>query len=278
MATNSLITFQDTINQLATPKRSDPAAPVNRGIAKSKKAPKTPSASYTADPLAGTTSPVLGGGGSFGLPSGVTPTGSTSASTDMRVRVGFMPESSEEYSGILAPLKDTQGLMFPYTPSISVSQDVDYAAMQMVHSNTDYYSFARSPNASISITGKFTVQNQAEGIYALAAIHFCRSVSKMYFGQKDGKDAGTPPPILHLNGYGTYMFNKVRVFMRTHSYSYDENMDTVPISTSSGTARLPVMFTLQISLTTQPTPRMMREDFSLKDYRSGELLNRGGFF
>jgi hypothetical protein len=191
----------------------------------------------------------------------------------------------------MAPLKDTQGLMFPYTPTIQISQEVDYGNMQMTHSNTNYYYYSRTPNAAINITGKFTVQNQTEGAYAIAAIQFLRSVSKMNFGQADA-NAGLPPPILTLTGYGDYMFKSVRVFVKTHSYNYDENMDTVKVnlsssgttnattgSGSSGTVRLPAMFSLSVSLITQPTVNMMRKTFSLEDYRSGKLSSDGkGFF
>jgi hypothetical protein len=218
---------------------------------------------------------------------------STSASDD-RVRIAYLPNytgGGEAYPGIMAPLKQTQGLMFPYTPSIQVSQEVDYGNMQMTHSNTNYYYYSRSPNAQINITGKFTVQNQTEGAYAIAAIQFLRSVSKMNFGQAD-KNAGLPPPILTLTGYGDYMFKSIRVFVKTHSYNYDENMDTVKVNLSSsgttntttgggasGSVRLPAMFTLTVSLITQPTVKMMRKDFSLEDYRSGKLLSDGkGFF
>lgn len=219
---------------------------------------------------------------------------STGAAVDDRVRIshlaGYNPggggatggvaggaaSGGGPYTGIQAPLKETGGLMFPYTPSIQISQDVDYGVMQMVHSNTDYHYFNRSPNASVNITGKFTVQNQYEGRYAIACLQFLRTVSKMNFGQKD-QFAGLPPPILALSGHGTYMFNKVRVFVKTHSYNYDENMDIVDVKLDSGNVKLPAMFTLSVSLTTQPTPNMMRTEFTLEEYRSGALLAKGGW-
>jgi hypothetical protein len=225
----------------------------------------------------------------------VTPSASsTGSATDDRVRIAYLANYSPTggaYPGIMAPLKDTQGLMFPYTPTIQISQEVDYGNMQMTHSNTNYYYYSRSPNAQINITGKFSVQNQTEGAYAIAAIQFLRSVSKMNFGQADA-NAGLPPPILTLTGYGDYMFKSVRVFVKTHSYNYDENMDTVKVNLSSsgttnattgagssGTVRLPALFSLSVSLITQPTVNMMRKNFSLDDYRSGKLSSDGkGFF
>lgn len=206
-----------------------------------------------------------------------TPTASlTQSQGDYRLRLAHLSGYQNPYPGIMAPLSGTRGLLFPYTPTISVSQDVDYANMQMTHSNTDYYSFSRSPNTTISITAKFSVQNQTEGKYVTGALMFLKSVSKMNFGQNDA-NKGLPPPILTLNGYGTYNFNMVRVFLKQHSFSYEENMDLVRVTVGSGYMMLPPLFTVTLSLTAQQTPRAMRQDFTLDAYRDGSLLAKGGY-
>jgi hypothetical protein len=174
-------------------------------------------------------------------------------------------------SNILNPLYATNGLMFPYSPQITVSQDVNYQDISMVHTNSDFLSYQKTPSVSISITGKFSCQTQAEGAYSLACIHYLRTVSKMYFGQTD-KNAGLPPPILLLNGYGTFMFNNLRVILKSHNYTYNEQMDTVLISTAGGTARLPALFDLSLTLVVQQTPRSQRQDFNLDAFRTGALL------
>jgi hypothetical protein len=201
------------------------------------------------------------------------------AKEDFRVRLAA--QTRTQYNGeLLSPLLNTGGLLFPYTPTITVSQEVDYANMQMVHSNMDYYSYSRTPNTTISLAGKFTVQNQKEGLYALAAIHFLKTMSKMYFGEKDAGNnlAGLPPPILLLKGYGKYMFNNIRVILKSHNYTFEESAQTVAVNTiSGGIVRLPALFTLSCSLVSQPTTKMMRKDFSLDSFRSGELLKTGGY-
>jgi hypothetical protein len=207
-----------------------------------------------------------------------TPSASLTASqSDFRLRLAHLSGYQNPYPGILAPLADTHGMLFPYTPTIAFSQDVDYANMQMTHSNTDYFSYTRTPNTTINITGKFSVQNQQEGKYATAALHFLRTVSRMNFGQNDA-NAGLPPPILSLTGYGTYNLNGVRVFLKQHSYTYEEGMDLVKVTVGSGYMMLPALFTISLSLTTQMTPRAMRQDFTLDSYRDGSLLaNAKGF-
>lgn len=198
--------------------------------------------------------------------------------SDMRVRLkAQVPDLYGD--GIMAILKETNGLLFPYTPSIQVSQDVNYTEMAMTHANTNYHNYTNTPNVTIGITGKFTVQNQREGRYALAALHFLRTMSKMYFGETDARagKAGLPPPVLLLSGYGTYVFNNIRVILKSHSYSFEDAVDMVPVTLSSGSARLPALFTVTLSLTVQQTPQAMRKSFSLDAFRSGALLEDGGW-
>lgn len=175
---------------------------------------------------------------------------------------------------LLKPLQDIGGILFPYTPSISYNQTVSYQDLQLVHSNTDYPAYTRTPSVTISITGKFTVQSQQEGLYALGCLHFLRVASKSYFGEADAKDgkAGLPPPILVLAGYGSYMFNQLRVVVKSHSYTLDDSADGVVIKSSGGVARLPAMFSLTCELMVVQTPQRMRKQFSFDKFASGALM------
>jgi hypothetical protein len=182
-------------------------------------------------------------------------------------------------NGILTPLKETRGVIFPYSPTISFSQAVNYTDLQLVHSNLDYPSYTRTPTCTLQISGKFTVQNKREGRYALAVIHFLRAVSKSYFGEADaavGK-AGLPPPVLVFSAYGPYIYNRLRCVLKTHSWAYDDATDTVPIAVDGGaTVRLPALFTVSLELMVVQTPYNMRTQFSFDQFASGALLNNQG--
>lgn len=195
---------------------------------------------------------------------------------DCRLRLSYLSTSSMIYDGIVAPLDTTNGLMFPYTPTVTQSHDAEYETMSMTHSNTNYLAYSRTPNVNISITAKFSVQNQNEGLYALAAIHFLKTVTKMYFGETDALEglAGTPPPMLELNGYGTYMFNKIHCILRRFSFAFDENMQMINIVGDNGYVRLPALFTVQLELTCQTTARAQRQDFNFEDFASGFLMEQ----
>lgn len=173
---------------------------------------------------------------------------------------------------LLEPLAQTDGMIFPYTPSIDFNQQVDYSSYDPVHSNQEFYSYVRTKAPVIGVNGKFTVQNTAEAQYAIAAIHFCRTVSKMAFG--NSTNAGTPPPVLLFSAYGDYVFNDINVIMGGFSVTYPEDIDYVKIPNSN--SYLPSVFSISINLLVQNSPAKMRS-FSLDSFRSGNLLKSKGW-
>ena len=54
-------------------------------------------------------------------------------------------------------------LVFPYTPTISYDSQAVYGSVNPVHSNYTQYFYKNSQVGNISVTGKFTVQNEKEG-------------------------------------------------------------------------------------------------------------------
>lgn len=144
------------------------------------------------------------------------------------------PNAADIQSHLLHPLKDHGGILFPYTPTITTDFQASYGEYTPIHSITDFQAYQRTPSPTFTVTTQLTVQNIDEGRYALACIHFARTVTKMYFGSKDPR-GGTPPPILHFSGYGEYMFNKIPVVMT--QYAMDFNADTdyveIPVTTSN---------------------------------------------
>lgn len=173
---------------------------------------------------------------------------------------------------ILAPLSQTNGMIFPYTPNVNIVQGVDYSSYDPVHSNQEFHAYTRTRAPTITISGRFTAQNAAEASYALAAVHFCRVVAKMAFGQS--QFAGTPPPILLLSGYGEFMLNDLPVIMTNFDIILPDDVDYVNVPNS--TTYVPSIFTVSLSLTVQNTPADIRS-FSLEQFRSGLLMKKKGW-
>lgn len=178
----------------------------------------------------------------------------------------------ETDDNILAILHETNGMLFPYTPSITFEQSVEYKTIDLTHANNDINAYTRTPSVNLSIVGKFTVQNQREGLYVLAVMHFLRTVSKMHFGELD-PNAGRPPPILYFQGYGPYMFNGLKCVLKSHNYSLEDTVDYVDVRAKDGTiTRLPSLLTISVNLGVQQTPNAMRKVFDLEKFRTGELM------
>jgi hypothetical protein len=136
--------------------------------------------------------------------------------------------------GLLAPLRETNGMVFPYQPTITYSQDVNYTTIDMVHTNQEFYAYTRTNAVKMTVSGQFTVQNQTEGVYSMACIHFLRTVTKMWFGQ--GARAGTPPPVLLFDAYGTYMFNQLPVIVTNFSIGLTNDVDYVAVDLANTSA------------------------------------------
>lgn len=147
-----------------------------------------------------------------------------------RVRLRPKPQAAGEIygtGGLLAPLRNTNGMVFPYQPTITYQQDVNYTSIDLVHTNQELYAYTRTNALKLTVAGQFSVQNQAEGIYALAAIHFLRTVTKMYFGAT--ANPGTPPPVLLFDAYGQYMFNQLPVIVTSFTIGLPNDVDYVPV-------------------------------------------------
>jgi hypothetical protein len=130
----------------------------------------------------------------------------------------------------MAPLIETNGVIWPYTPSIQVSHVANYSTAVLTHSNYSAHFYNNSDVNDITVSGEFTVQSVEEGQYLMAAIYFLRASTKMFFGQ--GANMGSPPPILFLDGYGSHYFPHVPCVGTnfTHNLSNDVDYLQVPIT------------------------------------------------
>lgn len=157
-------------------------------------------------------------------------------SKDHRVKIRVPPGYFSEYtSGLNSELKKLGAIIFPYTPTISYETKADYTNQNPTHSNFAIYFYKNSSVSPISISGKFTVQNEAEaGIY-LATVHLLRSLTKMKSGGQSGDiDSGAPPPICRLVAYGDFMLNNVPIVINSVKVDLPDNVDYFRLGKVSG--------------------------------------------
>jgi hypothetical protein len=135
--------------------------------------------------------------------------GGDAPSNDWRCRLSLPLWPSFRKSAVLAPLKDAGGLIFPYTPTISMNQQTSYTPIGTTHNNYAFNAYKNSDPGTITITAPMYCEDATQALYWIAALHYLRSASKMFSGN-DPK-AGNPPPIVHFNAYGNYVFKNVPV-------------------------------------------------------------------
>ena len=153
--------------------------------------------------------------------------------TDWRVTLRLAPGATYLYNapnaGLLAPLKVTNGVVFPYTPAITTAYKANYSNYDLTHSNYRGYFYQNSYTDAVTLTAAFTAQSTSDAAYVLAVIHFFRSVTKMFYGQDSQR--GSPPPLVFLSGLGDYQFNNHPCVVSSFNYSLPADVDYI----SSGT-------------------------------------------
>ena len=240
------------------------------------------------------------------------------AKEDWRVRLSLAPDSEYLYNakpdpGILKPLLETDGVIFPYTPSISVNYAANYEQTNIVHSNYKIFQYSGSGVDAVSLSCNFTAQDTYEANYLLAVIHFFRSMTKMFYGQDSNPKNGTPPPLCYMFGMGGYQFAAHPLAIQGFSYTLPDDVDYIKTTSASpagtpkpskytasdnrlagsgvgkgGTGPGPNFSTspgndtvtwvptrIQMSITCVPimSRNSISNRFSLRDYASGKLLN-----
>ena len=149
--------------------------------------------------------------------------------TDWRVTLRLAPNATYLYkaanAGLLAPLKVTNGIIFPYTPAITTTYKANYSTYDLTHSNYRGYFYQNSYTDAITLTATFTAQSTSDAAYGLAVIHFFRSVTKMFYGQDAQR--GSPPPLVFLSGLGDYQFNNHPCLVQSFNYNLPADVDYI---------------------------------------------------
>lgn len=153
-------------------------------------------------------------------------------SVDWRVKLSLAPNANYLYNtpgvgsaGILEPLRTTQGVIFPYTPRIDTIYSANYTQMDLTHNNYRHYYYKGSNVQEVLITADFTAQDTKEAEYMLAVLHFFKSATKMFYGQDPNR--GAPPPLVFLNGLGSFQYNNHPCVISQFNYNLPDNVDYI---------------------------------------------------
>ena len=207
--------------------------------------------------------------------------------SDWRVRLGVPPLTGFGSSEILKPLyASNNAMVWPITPQITMGHTANYGTMVPMHSNYPFQMYQNSQVDDITISGNFPVDNESDGRYWVAAVHFLRTATKMFYGETSSL-AGAPPPVLRLNGYGDFVFNDIPVVVKSFTMDLPNGVDyiRVPLSgtpdssiqtTSGNVAYVPTLSSLSVTLAVTYSRDNVRQ-FSLDKFVKGDYITQGKY-
>ena len=222
------------------------------------------------------------GGANSVLPNGGVATARFGSDYDTRARLALSPGAGnilykDPSNELLRPLTTTDGVVWPYTPSINVGYTAAYTGNQVVHNNYASQSYGQSMIEQITVAGQFTANTPAEAEYLLSVLHFLKSATKSFFGQDTNR--GTPPPVLRFSAHGPYMFNSVPVVISNTTQDFEGTIDYINAKVASGgggvdsTTRVPSLITINVTLL-PVISRQRQTEFGLEKYARGELIGQ----
>ena len=188
------------------------------------------------------------------------------AKNDWRVRITCQWNIFN--SPLFKLLEETGGVVWPYMPNITVSTKAEYDSKSLIHSNYQIHSYKGSVVDDITISGDFTCETETDAAYWIAATTFFKTSTKMFFGQ--GEYAGNPPLVCNLTGYGSSIFDKVPVIIKSFSVDLKDDVNYIRCNTFGTNTWVPVVSTITVTVSPVYNRQRLRK-FNLQDYSRGRL-------
>ena len=203
------------------------------------------------------------------------------AGYDWRVKLSLPYIASYQSSPVMAPLLETSGVVFPYTPQVGIKHKANYNSLDTVHNNFPFAAYNNSAIEEITITGDFYVEDTRDATYWVAMNYYFSSVTKMAYGQTT--NTGAPPPVVYLSGYGQHVLNQIPVVITDYSINLPNDVDYIactPLS-GNGTSGVPTYVPVKSQVTVSCRVLYSREQvrkFSLDAFVQGNyvLSDNGG--
>ena len=189
-----------------------------------------------------------------------------SSKNDWRVRITCQWNIFN--SPMFDELEKTGGVVWPYLPSITIASKADYTNINTVHSNYTQFAYKGSSVDDIQISGEFSCETEKDAAYWISATTFFRTATKMFFGT--GPNAGNPPRICILKGYGSSVFNNTPVLIKSFSVDLKDDVNYIQCGYFGGTTWVPVLSTVSVTVSPVYTRERMRR-FSLEQFSRGDL-------
>jgi len=191
----------------------------------------------------------------------------SSPADDWRVRINC---NFGLFGDAFSRLESTNGVVWPYTPKVSVTSKANYTVVDPVHNNYPFNGYKNSQIEDITISGEFSCETEMDGNYWIQATHFFKTATKMFFG--GSTYAGNPPVVCQLSGYGPGVFNSIPVIIKSFTIDLPDDVNYIKCSSQfPSDTWVPVLSTIQVTVTPIYNRQLLRK-FSLQDYASGNAV------
>lgn len=176
-------------------------------------------------------------------------------------------------SAMFKLLEETGGVAFPVLPEVSLSTKANYTQIDPVHNNYPFQAYKNSQVDEISINGVFPIEDENDAAYWIAATTFFKTATKMFFGR--GSNAGNPPIICLLSGYGASVFEHVPVVIKSFTVDFPTGVNYINCNKFGTNTWVPITSNIQVGVQPIYNRRGLRQ-FSLEDYAKGNLRTPTG--
>lgn len=187
---------------------------------------------------------------------------------DWRVRINCDFNTLFGY-GTFPRLGLTRGLVFPFTPNMTISSKANYSTIDPVHSNFPFQAYKNSQVDDITISGDFPAETSTDGEYYLEATMFLRAATKMFYGE--GQFAGNPPIICTLTGYGPMLLNSIPVVVKSFNIELKDDVNYIEVTVDEKSTWVPVLSTLTVTLMPVYNRERLRK-FNLQNFAAGKEI------
>lgn len=167
------------------------------------------------------------------------------------------------------------GIIFPYSPGITISHSATYSPTTPTHSNYPIQFYKNSSVSDIQISAVLTVQNDTDAFVYLSIINLLSSLTKMRWGTDS--DSGAPPPVCRLDAYGPYMLKNVPIVISEFRHDIPNDVDFYTLTSGKfGVTSVPTKQT--ITVTCKPIySRQEMLETSVTKYLSDQNTRKRGF-
>lgn len=178
---------------------------------------------------------------------------------------------------LMALIKQSNGLIWQYTPTMTFTSAAKYHQAQMQGMNYAINTYNMSEVSEITLNCDFTANDIYEAQYMLAAFNFLKIATKSYFGDAASAQGryGTPPPVMLFEYLGEQMFNKVPVVVSSYNITFSDAVDYVPVVWKDTTTFVPTQAQVMITMLPTYNPNKIRKRFDLDQIKNGQAYKHG---